>query len=147
MMHVNMINALIKGMSKMKFVVNHNWLFERPYLAFCTGFAQALMTVLVTLVNYVVIAQSTLIMECVMDFLAVKIITEIDDFFFLEHRKGNETSKKLISDESLMSIFTIRMTTSRDAQPPKIENTDAAHVKAVTDKLVMEKMDNTEWLR
>lgn len=75
MMHVNMINEIIKGMSKMKFALNHPWLFKHVYWAITMGFAQAAITIIVTLINYAVIATSESIMECVMDFLAVKIIS------------------------------------------------------------------------
>ena len=83
MMHVAMTAELKMGIAKMKFVVNHMWRFEHPVTAFMTGFAQAWMIVLVTLLNYIVItARAQTVFDVVMDFLALVVISDFDNFFF-----------------------------------------------------------------
>jgi len=97
MMHVAMTTELKDGMAKMKFVVNHYWRFESPYIAFFTGFGQALMIVLVTSLNYIVIiAMSETVVDIAKDFLALMVISEFDNFFYAEHNSASEISKKII---------------------------------------------------
>ena len=115
-MHINMNKELQEGMNKMKFALNHKWKFSAWYLGFLSGFLQFNITLLVTLINYFVIVFEPDILGIVKDFLAIKVIAELDEFFFIEHTK-NEISKKLVIDETIQDILTIETTTSIDAKP------------------------------
>ena len=99
-MHINMNKKLVMGMDKMKFALNHKWKFSAWYLAFLSGFTQFLITLLVTIINYFVISFITDILDMVKDFLAIKVISELDDYFFSEHLSG-EISKDLIVNEGI----------------------------------------------
>ena len=52
----------------------------------------------------------------VKDFLAVKVISELDDYFFFEHRQ-DEVAKQLIVNSDFEGIYKIETTTSRRALP------------------------------
>ena len=58
-----------------------------------------------------------------MDFLALMVIADFDNFFYAEHSSASEISKKIVElkDDEYGDMFTIQMSSSRDAQkyPPK----------------------------
>ena len=66
----------------MKYAVNHRWKFVDYKIAFLSGFLQALTVVVVESVNFMAILTNFEIIEIVMDFLALIVIAEFDDFFF-----------------------------------------------------------------
>ena len=119
MMHVNMNTELKHGMEKMKFALNHKWKFSYWQIAYFCGFCQVLIVVLVTVINYFIIILNDDIVDIVKDFLAVKVIAELDDYFFLEHTTSSEVCKQIILDEDLQGeLLKIETTTSRDALIP-----------------------------
>ena len=71
-------------MKMMKYAVNHRWKFTEYKMAFLAGFLQALMVILVESVNFMAIITNYEIIEIVMDFLALVVIAEFDDFFYYE---------------------------------------------------------------
>ena len=72
-------------MNKMKYLLNHPWKFEYPVRAYMSGLFQATSMILVTIVNYYVILVSEDILDVVMNFLALLVIADIDNFFFKTH--------------------------------------------------------------
>ena len=57
------------------------------------------MVILVTTVNYIVIiAMSETVIEIAMDFIALMVISNFDDFFYEEHNSASEISKKIIEN-------------------------------------------------
>ena len=59
-----------------------------------------------------------------MDFLALMVISDFDNFFYAEHSSSSEISKKIVGmkDDLYAEMFKIQTSTSRDAQPyPKKE--------------------------
>ena len=69
-------------MKMMKYAVNHRWKFTEYKIAFLAGFLQASMVILVECVNFMAIITNYEIIEIVMDFLALVVIAEFDDFFY-----------------------------------------------------------------
>ena len=67
----------------MKYSVNHPWKFENYIEAFWVGFMQAFIVLSVELVNLVVLNTNPTIMDILMNFLALVIISDFDDYFFL----------------------------------------------------------------
>ena len=102
----------------MKFALNHKWKFTRWRLAYMSGLGQVIITMLVTCINYFIIIFSADIIEMVKDFLAIKVISELDDYFFFEHRQ-DEVAKQLIINPDYEGIYKIETTTSRDARSKK----------------------------
>jgi len=66
----------------MKFSINHRYKFEKPNLAFCSGLAQVLIMMALILINYYVIMAAESVLDVIMNFLALMVISEIDDKFY-----------------------------------------------------------------
>ena len=81
-MHVKLAPELKQGMTNMKYSVNHPWKFKYYRTAFLSGFLQALMVVSVELINFLNLLLTNQILHIVMNFLALVIIADFDDFFF-----------------------------------------------------------------
>ena len=70
----------------MKYAVNHPWKFINYRHAFLAGFLQMIMVVGVELVNFLAVLDQTTFMDIVMNFTALVIISEFDEFFFQAYR-------------------------------------------------------------
>ena len=116
-MHITMNTELRQSMDKMKFALNHKWKFTLWHFAFLSGFCQFFITLLVTIINYFIIIFSNDILEIVKDFLAIKVISELDDYFFIEHKGRKEISNLLVTEEDLKGVLRIETTSSNDAKP------------------------------
>lgn len=121
MMHITMLPELRSAIAKMKFAVNHYWRFSHPGVAFFTGFAQGIMVVLVTIVNYyVIIVLSSSVYDIVFDFVALSVIAEFDNILFTNKKFSNSIAKRVLDPESdkFKDLFTIASTSSIGGKPP-----------------------------
>ena len=66
----------------MKYAVNHPWKFINYRHAFLAGFLQMIMSVGVEFVNFLAVLDQTTFADMVMNFTALVIISEFDDFFY-----------------------------------------------------------------
>ena len=78
----------------MKFALNHNYRFENYKIAFLSGLLQASMIFIVEIVNFFAIMTSFTIFECVLNFMALAIISEFDDAFY--SALGEDKMKDLV---------------------------------------------------
>ena len=62
-MHIVTNDEIYNGMKMMKYSINHPWKFSNPYMAFTSGFLQVFSMGLISLINYLVIAQSGTVLE------------------------------------------------------------------------------------
>ena len=67
----------------MKFAINHPWKFDYYLGAFYVGFAQAMVVISNEIVNLAVLNTNNTIMDILMNFLALVIISDFDDYFFV----------------------------------------------------------------
>ena len=67
----------------MKFAINHPWKFENYMSAFYIGFVQAMVVISNEIVNLAVLNTNNTIMDILMNFLALVIISDFDDYFFV----------------------------------------------------------------
>ena len=67
----------------MKFALNHPWKFESYIGAFFVGFMQAMVVISNELINLAVLNTNNTIMDILMNFLALVIISDFDDYFFV----------------------------------------------------------------
>ena len=77
---------------------------------------QMTMIVTVECVNFVAILTSSTILNVIMNFMALAIISEFDDFFY--SALGNDPNKEVLTDPAYEDLFTIRRTTSRYCRNP-----------------------------
>ena len=119
----------------MKYAMNHQWRFRKWYAAFFIGFAQMFVTMWVEIVNLAVLLTNNTCLDIIMNFLALVIISEFDDYFFNSLRR--EPIQDLIAQGEmeiqgsvikLRNILRIQTTTSSRACHPvegnKIQNGD-----------------------
>jgi hypothetical protein len=96
----------------MKFANNHAYRFENYTIAWLAGCMQMIMIVTVEMVNFLVILNSNSILDVMMNFMALAIIAEFDDFFF--SALGNDPNKEILTDPAYDDMFIIRRTSSRN---------------------------------
>ena len=65
----------------MKYALNHMWKFESWRWAYCIGLLQLVMVLFVEVVNVIVLCAHNSIMETLMNFLALIVIRDLDDYF------------------------------------------------------------------
>ena len=80
-----------------------------------SGLFQALLNIGVTIINYLIIISDHTITEIVIDFLALYVITELDDYVFKVH-SPDDLSLRIVTDINegkLKELFRIETTSSR----------------------------------
>ena len=80
-MHITLIGEFEQGMKMMKFANNHWWLFRTWWLAFLVGFVQAFVIISVESINMLTLITNNTIMDIIMNFLALVIIADFDNYF------------------------------------------------------------------
>lgn len=82
-LHYQLSNEVHSAMLLMKYVSFSHKKFDKPWHAFLAVFLQAIVTVLIEIVNiYNLITISNMI-DIVMNFLALAVLAEFDDMFLL----------------------------------------------------------------
>lgn len=114
-LHLALFEEFARALNLMKFAMNHEDVFDSPGAAFAVAFLQALITFLVESLNIMVILMSNSVNEVVMNFVALAIIADFDDFIYAGGIK-EEAQKAFATDDSdnapIKRILTIRHTTS-----------------------------------
>jgi hypothetical protein len=126
-LHMQLQSEIQSGLNNMKFALNHSYRFDSPFLAFTAGFLQALSSVAIEVINFIVILTSDSYLNVVMNFMALAIISEFDNAFY--SATGQDAIKDIIEDPDTFSeLYTITRTSSRNA-PVNQWNTiiDATH--------------------
>ena len=83
----------------MKYSANHPWKFENYMEAYCVGLVQTTVVLSVEIVNIAVLNTNHTIMDILMNFLALVIIADFDDYFFLTIK--SDKMAKLVTDGEL----------------------------------------------
>ena len=124
-LHIHLSDELDQSFSLMKYAMNHQWRFRKWYAAFFVGFAQMFVTMWVEVVNLAVLLTNNTCLDIIMNFLALVIISEFDDYFFNSLRR--EPIQDLIAQGEmeiqgsvikLQNILRIQTTTSARARHP-----------------------------
>jgi hypothetical protein len=114
-MHMSLQDELRTGLSIMKFTLNHSYRFDNPMTAFFAGFLQFSMIVIVETVNFLAILNAATVLDIVMNFMALAIISEFDDTFYSALGEVDE-GKKVLKKARFESLRLITRTTSQKAQ-------------------------------
>ena len=75
-MHVSLSDSLDQGFKMMKYALNHPWKFKNWNVSFFAGLMQALQVVVVEIVNIVVILTNDAVLDIVMNFMALVVISD-----------------------------------------------------------------------
>ena len=97
----------------MKYSLNHSWKFDEWGIAYVAGFMQANSAFLVEICNYVVILSNVDIIEIVMNFMALVVISEFGTYFYNAYTE--QEWKDVITDPKYENFFIIQTTTSRES--------------------------------
>ena len=112
-MHIYVLEEIQNGARMMKYVQNHWWKFKYPGYAWLSGFLQVISMYTIEIANIFVVMSAPNIIEIVKDLMALTIISEIDDLFAMA--LGNCLTKDICSGGPYGDLFTIEVTTSKDA--------------------------------
>lgn len=82
-LHISLTDELNQGLNIMKYSMNHHWKFKNWFSAYMVGFCQMTVVVSVELVNLIVLLTNGTVMDTIMNFLALVIISDFDDYFFV----------------------------------------------------------------
>jgi len=110
-LHLSLLDETYTAMQCMKFAVNHSYLFYDFKLAFISSFFQTTIVIAVETVNIALICQGNDPLEVVLNFIALAVIAEFDNFLFNSLR--NESMKHLTETGVCSKILIIRHTTSK----------------------------------
>ena len=81
-LHITLSDELRQSFELMKYALNHPWKFSKWSSAFSVGFNQMIVVVSIELVNMFFMLSNYTITDIVMNFLALVIISDFDDYFF-----------------------------------------------------------------
>ena len=82
-LHVAMKDEADLGFKIMKYSINHPWKFDNWWSAFMVGFYQFTILVMVEFVSMMVLLLQQSVLDVLMNFLALTVLTEFDDYLFL----------------------------------------------------------------
>lgn len=130
-MHVSLQNDLMAGMKMMKYAANHTWKFTNWQQAFLAGFLQTVSVYLVEIVNLIAILHQDEIMDLVMDFMALVIISAFGNYFYSAVNEAEY--KDIITQRDFENYLIVQTTTS-----------PIAHYKIDGNKITLQQCEE-EW--
>jgi len=86
-LHLTIADNLTESFRMMKFAMNHQWRFKNWVVAFFVGFSEMVVLFLVESINIVFLLQNNTIMDIIMNFIGIVIISEFGIYFFLTVKK------------------------------------------------------------
>ena len=109
-LHLSIIDGVIGSLSRMKYVLNHQYIFSNSKVAFLITFLEFSITVIVELCNICNILTQYTPINIVLNFVAVAIIAQFDEYIYAGLR--NEPCKKLVECNIAEQVLIIHHTTS-----------------------------------
>ena len=85
-LHLSVVSEVLEGLQMMKYAMNHRHKFQRYFWAFFIGAFKAVAGMGVELVSILVICAANSIVDVAMNFIALAIIADFDDFVFVSMR-------------------------------------------------------------
>ena len=75
-----------------------------------------LINLLVAVISYFVIVFADNVLDIVKDFLALQVISQLENLFFMEYVMNREICKQILLDEKYHDLFKVQSTTSSDVK-------------------------------
>jgi len=131
-LHMSLMEEVNSALMNMKYVLNHDYMFKRARLAFTVCFLHFTSTLSTELCNIAIILTSQVPIDIVLNFIAIAIIAEFDNFVYSSMR--NEYFKKLIENSIAEKVLIVHHTTSKrcgadDLSDVKDDNGDYRKLK------------------
>ena len=99
----------------MKYALNHPWKFNNYQIAWFCGFMQVCNVFIVEFVNFAALLTNFTIIDIIMNFLALVVIAEFDEYFFSALK--NDPLLDIVTGEGFYENFLIiQCTTSSSAK-------------------------------
>ena len=124
-LHLSLIDDVNNSLNNMKFALNHPYLFQDYSTAYICAFLQFFTTIMTEFANVALILTATDPINCTLNFIALAIIAEFDNFVYEALR--NESMKKLLDPEVCEKVLVVARTTSKkckEGEMSKVENED-----------------------
>ena len=110
-LHVSLSGEMKQGLINMKYAVNHSWKFVDYKIAWLLGFMQAFNVLVVEFVNFSALLTNFTIIDIIMNFLALVVIAEFDEYFF-SALNGDPLVDIITGDSGYENFLIIQRTTS-----------------------------------
>ena len=81
-LHLHLLGELTAALERMKFVLNHGHKFSSPNFAFVNTVTQSFAILIVEVCSLLVILSSTDVLQIVMNFIALAIIADFDNYMY-----------------------------------------------------------------
>ena len=81
-LHISQEDELKAAFKMMKYTINHPWKFEHWFIAFFNNFMQVGLTMTVESICILILLLQENVLDVLMNFISLTIITELDDYFF-----------------------------------------------------------------
>jgi hypothetical protein len=121
-LHMYMQSEWDSGMGNMKLVINHPYRFAYPIEAFMIGLTQVLAAALIEVANVMQVLTNKDEIEVVMNFMALAILSDFDNFFFQAQSMTGTKEIVLLAEEIYRPLYTITRTTSAYANSVDFRN-------------------------
>ena len=109
-LHITLTDEVMQGFACMKYALNHPYKFRAWTNAYFVAFTQLMVVIVVEVVNLAILCTNHTIMDIIMNFLALVIIADFDDFFFFTVEK--EMMAEMIKEKSLNLLYGERQLSS-----------------------------------
>jgi len=131
-LHMSLMEEVNSSLMNMKYALNHGYMFQRDGLAFIVCFMHFAATTSTEFCNIAIILTSQEPVDIVLNFIAIAIIAEFDNFVYSSMR--NEYFKKLIENSIAEKVLIVHHTTSKrcgadDLSDVKDDNGDYRKLK------------------
>lgn len=93
-LHLSIIDSVVGALERMKYVLNHSYIFENSKIAFTITLLEFIITITVEIANICIILTQFTPINIVLNFIAIAIIGQFDEYIYASLR--NEPCKKLV---------------------------------------------------
>ena len=118
-LHITLVDEVKAKLNMMKFVCNHEYKFNKPFLAWCTGLMMIISSIGIEFANILVLCCYGDALDLISNFVSLVIICEFDNFIFSSMQ--NESYQNLAKNpEFARKVFKICHTTSKKCHPSEL---------------------------
>lgn len=96
--HIQLSGEYKQAFDLMKFALNHPWKFTSWVQAYRVGFVQFCIVFLVECINQGILLSTNTVMDTLMNFVALAVIAEFDDFLYMQQAVNQSLLGRLITD-------------------------------------------------
>ena len=99
-LHIMISGEFKQAFDMMKYALNHPWKFHSWRQAYFVGFTQFFVLLTFEVLNTAILLTTESVMDVIMDFVALAVITSFDDYLFSSESVRNSQLGQLISNRS-----------------------------------------------